>query len=522
MIEWMEAFGEGSTIDAENRNARVLRAQQVPEDALPRCCGMLEKDGFAGETREISGVGRFATYRRGNSGVFLNYYFSTGELTAVLEEESPYFAFSDSALAPCLPPQIIQLHLEDFGMSYAVRLSDGRFILLDGGRELEPDADRLMETLKEASPHEKPVIGAWILSHPHPDHYYCFFKFLERHREKAVIEKVLLNFPEADDLTHYPKLVSKHRREEGVTANAHMLRLQDVLRDLGVSLYYPHTGQIYRIGDAVLEILASMDDTIGISDNINAASLVIRMELGGQITLWATDASFEAARLPERYGQYLKADILQVPHHGFRCGDSHAAMAGYRLIAPKVCLMPVSEYNAFTAFCAYRECTRYLMTRCDVKEFITGDTTRTLTLPYTPDPMGEKQLWSRYLEGQENAGARIWVFTGLHTEEPEDFRFTILNTTHANAEIMIELFFENGPKPIRFIKAEVSPLQIRRICITDGNDVNRDAVYYNPWSLEKNEIPSAAFFAVRFMSNIPVVVSHAKHRDSYHTTHCHL
>ena len=237
MIEWMEAFGEGSTIDAENRNARVLRAQQVPEDALPRCCGMLEKDGFAGETREIPGVGRFATYRRGNSGVFLNYYFSTGELTAVLEEESPYFAFSDSALAPCLPPQIIQLHLEDFGMSYAVRLSDGRFILLDGGRELEPDADRLMETLKEASPHKKPVIGAWILSHPHPDHYYCFFPFMERFGESVEIQRFMLNFPEADDLIHYPKLVSRQRQEEGHRSNEHILRLWQTIKELEAEVY---------------------------------------------------------------------------------------------------------------------------------------------------------------------------------------------------------------------------------------------------------------------------------------------
>ena len=100
--------------------------------------------------------------------------------------------------------------------------------------------------------------------------------------------------------------------------------------------------------------------------------------------------------------------------------------------------------------------------------------------------------------------------------------FTVLNGTHVNAEISIELFFENGLKTIRFIQATVLPLRIQTICITDPNDVQRDIAYYNPWSIDKNEIPAASPFAVRFMSNVPVVISHKDHRDSYHTSDCHL
>ena len=522
MKELISAFEDAYCVHDEPQGMWVIRRQEMPLEDFQRHCARLEDSGFAAETRTAADGRCFCAYRRGNDGVFLNYYPTTGEITAVFEENSPYFSFADTPRHHNVLPQITQLHLEDFGMSYVIRLADGRFLVIDGGRELIPDADRLMACLQEGAPEEKPVIAAWIFTHPHPDHYYCFFPFLERHREKVEIQKIFLNFPEADALEYYPKLVSPRSREAGVTANAHMLRLQETIRDLNVPVYHPHTGQIYRIGDAVLEILASMDDTIGLSENINAASLVIRMELGSQITLWATDASFEAARLPERYGNYLKADILQVPHHGFGIGAPAANIAGYQLIAPQVCLLPVSDFNAFTAFCAFKACTQYLMTKCNVNEMITGETTRTLTLPYTPDPQGAEQLQSQYSAGQENAGARTWVFAELNTAKAEDFVFTVLNGTHVNAEISIELFFENGLKTIRFIKATVLPLRIRTICITDPNDVERDTAYYNPWSIDKNEIPTAAPFAVRFMSNIPVVISHKDHRESYHTSDCQM
>ena len=66
--------------------------------------------------------------------------------------------------------------------------------------------------------------------------------------------------------------------------------------------------------------------------------------------LWTNDAAFSHAKLPERYGEYLKADILQIPHHGFQSGSAEAEISGYDLIRPRVCLLPVSDYCAYT-FC---------------------------------------------------------------------------------------------------------------------------------------------------------------------------
>lgn len=515
------AFAEAYSDHCENKNARVITIKQATEENFHHYCNLLEANGFVKKLLRCLDIRCFAAYVRGTDGVFLNYYKNTSELTVVMEDQCTYFSYTDLCEGGCVPAQITQVHLEDFGMSYVIRLSDGRFIVIDGGRELEPDAERLMECLREGAGGRKPIIAAWIMTHPHSDHYYCFFPFIDRYREEVVIQKFLLNFPAADDLIHYPGLVAKKLQDEGCTESREMLRLFEIIKELGAPVYVPHTGQIYRIGDAVLEILACMDDTIHCSDNVNAISLVIRMELGGQVILWATDASFGAARLSERYGDYLKSDILQVPHHGFSMGPTEDTIAGYQLILPKVCLLPVSDYNAFTAFCAFRECTDYLMTQCGVEELITGEKTRTLTLPYKPDVNGVRLLRKEYLSGKENAGACTWVFTELNTARPEDFQFTILNTTHGEAEVFIELYFEEGLGKIRFIKATVMPVRLRKINIIDSGDVERDTAYYNPWSLEKHEIPISVPFAVRFLSKVPVIVSHKEHIASYRTSVFH-
>lgn len=58
------------------------------------------------------------------------------------------------------------VELSDYGNSFVVQLKNGHFILNDGARleDLEP----LITYLEELPPKgEKPVIEAWMVSHPH-------------------------------------------------------------------------------------------------------------------------------------------------------------------------------------------------------------------------------------------------------------------------------------------------------------------------------------------------------------------
>lgn len=512
------AFGELHVTDhQENGSSRSFIFENVEKNLLNAYGMLLEADGFCGKEFYQKGEHFFAAYAKGNIGVFLNYYAAIRELSLVWEENCPYFSYEDTFGEETVSPQITQISLEDFGMSYAIRLSDGRFIVIDGGREFEPDSDRLFQCLKEGTGGEKPVIAAWIMTHPHPDHFHCFIDFFDRYGERVVFEKFMFNFPEADDISHYPKLARKDPRFEDSSPLTNIPRMLERIGRSGAIVYTAHTGQRYQIGDAACEILASMDDTIHLSKDINATSLVVRMELGGQVILWTADASFSAAKLPEKYGSYLKSDILQVPHHGFQSGAADSIKRGYDLIRPSVCLLPVSEYNAFTVICSYKESTRYLFTEVGVDEIITGDEQRTLFLPYKASPHAKERLQRQYLSGLDNGGAQTWVYSDLHTSRAEDFEFTLLNMTAAKATVWIELFFESSAQKIRNIKAEVPSGCIRKINIV-GEDVDGDALYFNWLSLKEQGIPEDVPFAVRFMSDIPIVVSHQKHEVSYRTS----
>ena len=508
------AFGESDYSDNTAGGSRVYVIRGVGEQSFSDYESLLLSSGYEKREDRRDGLHLYAAFR-GDGAIYMNYYSAIGELYIVTEEDLSYFSYSDASADLGLPTLVTQLELEDFGMCYVIRLSDGRFILIDGGQGFAPEQKRLLSCLREQSPLGVPTVAAWILTHPHSDHFNGFARFCENYLDDIFIEKVFYNFPDKNDTEHYPLLSSADSRfEYDDSATAYIPKMEEQIRRSGAAVYTPHTGQTYRIGEACCEIIASMDDTVHVTDNINATSTVIRMELRDQVILWAADAGCGYIRLAEKHGDRLKADILQVPHHGFGCGGADAEIAAYKLIAPRVCFMPVSDYNAYTVFCTYKAGARYLMTEANIDELITGTPTRTIILPYTPAQSAKSELRRKYLSGLDDCGSTAWIFTDLHTSVPSDFEFTILNTTNSTVTVWIELFFEDPKQKIRSIKAKVNPTSLKRLSIV-GDEVDPDALHFNWLSLKAQGIPENVPFAVRFKSSAPTVISHPNHSASY-------
>ena len=511
----LPAFNEENYFDNQtNSSSRVVLIENCDGETFEKYKRLFTESGYEIKEEYSRANHSFAALSCGDGGVFLNYFESVRELYVITEKNTNYFSYRDGSGCGSCSAQITQLYLEDFGMSYTIRLPDGRFIVIDGGRDFEPDRDNLLRCLKNGSGDGKPIIASWIFTHPHSDHYFCFLGFMESYADQVEIQSFMLNFPEADDLIHYPALAHKNYRFEDSSGTTNIPRMWRLIEMTGAPVYTAHTGKRYKIGEAFCEILASMDDTIHRTQNINAASLVIRMELCGQIILFATDASFSDARLPEKYGEYLKADILQIPHHGFQSGTAQAQIEGYDLIRPRVCLLPVSRFNAYTAFCAHKESTAYLMKQAYVEEIIVGDPEKNIDIPYTPNPYAKAEIDREFKNGQARSGANTWIFTGLNTSCTEDFDFSFLNMTHAEAVVTIELFFTDKADLIRSIKAKTPPLSIKNLSIV-GDEVDGDYEYFDWLSLKKKGIPENSEFAVRFTSDIPIVVSHKLHSAVY-------
>ena len=520
----LPAFGETEFFDNQmNKTARVVLIPHSPESRFMAYCQLLNQSGFT-QTELVSlSHRRFAAFQKETIGVFVNYFANTEELQVVTEENCAYFSYTDTCKPAVVQPQLTQVMLSSYGLSDVIRLSDGRQIVIDIGNAHEADADALYNRLKADSPYEKPIIAAWIITHPHCDHYHGFFPFMDKYAEDVIIEKFFFNFPEPDDLEHYPALavvrnaINEWWHTEGIPTNAVLKRFLQQVEAMGTPVYMPHTGQSYRIGDADFLFVASTDDTIHCSQNINHACLMFMMDLGGQRTFFTADGSFSDARLPERYGQELKSDIMQVPHHGFGCGDDDSQIRGYRLVAPRTCLLPVEFREAYTSFTTFRPGTNYLMTRLDIDELLTGEKEQVLPLPYSPDPAEAFTYQQRYLEGRDNGGARTWIFSDLNTSRKEDFFFSVFNGTYYNAQLQVELFFENMQKKIVKVQNQGLRLGVFRLnCLLHPEDDQEK--FDAPDFLAQMGIPENTYFTVRFISNLPIVVSHRDHAPAYRSS----
>ena len=456
----------------------------------------------------------FCAFAGDGVGYFLNYYATLSELYIVEEKGTRYFEHSCKAKEAVCEPKITQIPLEDFGLSYAVKLPDGRFIIFDGGFPFEPDATRLFNYLKSDSAGERPQIAAWILTHPHRDHFECFVVFMELYGELVDIEALYYCFPEADDVENFPELDPPHKTN---TAQTYIHKLNGLIERFSIPVFTTHTGQTYRIGDATCEILASMDDSVHLSSAFNYMSLVIRMEIADQVILWGADSGFSKVKLAKKHGKYLKSDILQIPHHGFGCGAPEGEIEAYELIAPAVCLMPTDNYYGFITYAIHKTSTRHVMTMPTTKEVITGDYPRTLPLPYAPKKEAKAELEKKILSGIDASGSCVWVFSGLSTANKDDLRFDILNMVQrTDATVFIELFFPDRNGKIKDIKVEVPACTIKNVDL-DSDDLDSEWRYTNKFSLKTKGIPEDSPFAIRFMSDVPVVITNKNRSASYHT-----
>ena len=512
------AFNEENALTrSENRYCSVTVIPSSDESDFEKYICYLAENGYpVAEARSLR-TRRYAACRKGTDAVFLNWFAGTGELYIVSEIECNYFDFRDTPPAKRTKPTISQLHLEDFGMSYVIRLSDGRFIVIDGGWDFEPDADTLFQSLKSQSDGEGIVIAAWIFTHAHCDHFHCFIPFLDKYGERVTVERFMYCFPEHDDFERYPSLANQDVRVGDCSGFTNIPRMEERVAKTGATVHKIHTGQTYQLADAKIEFLSGMDDTVNISSNLNTTSLVFRMELGGQIILFTGDASFYDARLPEKYGDYLRADILQIPHHGFGSGRAAGEIAGYDLVSPETCFIPCSNYNAYHSFGLVRPGTRHLMTNVGIGELITGEHTRTITLPYHPPRYARDKVENAVKMGYESFGANVWVFSELNSSEPDDFVFTVVNPCNAPVTVWAELIFESMAQKINSIKIEVARQTLKKFSLI-GEGADADALFFNGESIKRRGIPDGQDMAVRFLSDVPVVISSKKHTASYHSS----
>ena len=186
------------------------------------------------------------------------------------------------------------------GLCYILRLSDGRFIIIDGGHATEGHADRLYDTLKKQAVDPNNItVAAWIFTHDHSDHVGFFSMFANKYASSVTVELFVHNFPFSSSSGVVSDMSSRFR---------------------GAKMIKSHAGQKYYLANAEIEILYTADIYDGYvesMDDTNKASQVFSITADGTKFMFFGDYYDSEGTVLDIYSkETLKADVMQVPHHG--------------------------------------------------------------------------------------------------------------------------------------------------------------------------------------------------------------
>lgn len=354
----------------------------------------LEADGWAQYSNNIiNGINLFATYTKDGESVYC-YYISSKSRTLLIH--SPYQNLEareqDNVYEAVCTTQLTQIQLLckqwSGGMSYLIRLSDGRFIIVDGGYT-EADyyeAQHLYQLMQEQNVLEEITVAAWIITHPHKDHLGAASDFLRYYNPTQVnIQQFIFNFPTDEVLLTVDEGIANDTSDPSKMPTF-LMALETLWPNVPVTVC--HTGQRYYFADATFEILHTLEDfypqdlIMQSQDPVNGASMVFSLEVGGQKTLFLADSAVDCSRdTVELWGDYLKSDIMQASHHGLNGGS----VALYEAIDPQVVLVPMCT-SYISKILSFKH-SRWIWNNesGNIKEVIlSGWVQRTLELPYTP------------------------------------------------------------------------------------------------------------------------------------------
>ena len=388
---------------AELKPAKALRYEQVSHTLLKTDAASfitylqaLEADGWVQYSNNIiEGTNLFATYTKDGGSLYC-YYISTKNRTHI--STSPYQNLEvrqqDNQYEAVCAPLLTQIDLTHAtrpnGMSYVLRLSDGRFIVVDGGyHEADfSEARRLFELLTEQNVLDKVTIAAWIITHPHRDHLSTASDFLRYYNSSQVaIGQFIYNFP-TDQAMLDTEPINVTDTTSLSRTPTFLLALETMWPEVPVTVC--HTGQRYYIADATIEILHTQEDffphdiIMQSQDPVNGATVVFSVELAGQKIMFLGDSAVDCSKdTVKMWGSYLKSDIMQAAHHGLNGGSK----ALYEAIDPTVVMVPGAMRTIKTILSFPHSRWIWNNESGNIKEVMLSDfAQRTLELPYTPAP----------------------------------------------------------------------------------------------------------------------------------------
>lgn len=216
------------------------------------------------------------------------------------------------------------------GMGYLIVTDSGRLIVIDGG--FAEDVPDLLALMREHTGAQTPTVDLWIITHPHGDHYFAL-RELAKTPEAVSVKTLMYHFP------------AEFRDRNGNGCLGAIRDMEQIAAAFGAEVKLPLVDEHIDAGGLDLHVLYTPTDC-SILNNPNQLSLIFTVQ-GPQKKLMITgDAYSRNMQIAVwRYDKALKADILQLPHHGL-CDTGN--MDFYRRVDAKTVLIPISVAGART------------------------------------------------------------------------------------------------------------------------------------------------------------------------------
>lgn len=193
-----------------------------------------------------------------------------------------------------IPDGTLQVHFIDVGQADCILIRQGEnAMLIDAGNN--EDGQIITDYLQNAGITE---LTYAVGTHPHEDHIGA----LDTVISAMDVENVLM-----------PRIQTNTKTFEDVL---------DAVSAKGLTITAPSAGDTFPLGDAVV---TSVSDYHG--DDLNNASIMLRLTYGETAFLFTGDAEGEAEAAAMATGLDLRSDVLKVGHHGSSTSTSSQFLA---------------------------------------------------------------------------------------------------------------------------------------------------------------------------------------------------